>query len=61
MRIPPGFNTVAPYFFVNGAERFLAFLVNGLGGTEILWHMAGTRVANAHAIPSVRAPINSAA
>jgi PhnB protein len=34
MLIPPGFNTVTPYFFVEGAERFVAFLVKGLGGTE---------------------------
>ncbi len=34
MYIPPGFNTVTPYFFVEGAENFVSFLVNGLGGTE---------------------------
>jgi PhnB protein len=34
MYIPPGFNTVAPYFFVHEAEEFVAFLVNGLGGTQ---------------------------
>ncbi|WP_295953298.1 VOC family protein [Rhodoferax sp.] len=34
MRIPPGFNTVAPYFFVNDADAFARFLVAGLGGTE---------------------------
>jgi PhnB protein len=32
--IPPGFNTVTPYFFVAEAEAFVAFLVGGLGGTE---------------------------
>jgi PhnB protein len=32
--IPPGFNTVTPYFFVNDAERFVTFLVQGLGGVE---------------------------
>ena len=32
--IPPGFNTVTPYFFVANAERFVAFLVQGLGGVE---------------------------
>lgn len=47
MRIPPGFGSVTPYFFVNGAERFLAFLISGLGGTEILRHMNGPRIANA--------------
>jgi len=34
MYIPPGFNTVTPYFFVKGAESFIAFLVQGLGGIE---------------------------
>ncbi len=34
MYIPPGFGTVTRYFFVAQAERFVAFLVNGLGGTE---------------------------
>lgn len=47
MFTPPGFNTVTPYFFVAGAARFLEFLVNGLGGTEILRHVDGERIANA--------------
>lgn len=34
MYIPPGFNTVTPYFFVADAESFVHFLVQGLGGTE---------------------------
>lgn len=34
MYIPPGFNTVAPYFFVNNADEFVSFLIDGLGGTE---------------------------
>ena len=34
MYIPPGFNTVTPYFFVKDAEGFIAFLVQGLGGIE---------------------------
>jgi PhnB protein len=34
--IPPGFGTVAPYFTAQGADRFVAFLVGGLGGREIL-------------------------
>lgn len=34
MYIPPGFNTVTPYFFVANAESFVRFLVQGLGGTE---------------------------
>lgn len=32
MYIPPGFNTVTPYFFVKDAESFVTFLVHGLGG-----------------------------
>lgn len=47
MHIPPGFNTVTPYFFVNGATDFIHFLVHGLGGVEVLRHMDGERVANA--------------
>lgn len=34
MYIPPGFNTVTPYFFVRNAEAFIRFLVDGLGGKE---------------------------
>ncbi len=34
MYIPPGFNTVTPYFFVENAEAFVSFLINGLGGAE---------------------------
>lgn len=34
MYIPPGFNTVTPYYFVKDAESFVAFLVNGLSGEE---------------------------
>jgi PhnB protein len=34
MYIPPGFNTVTPYYFVKDAESFLSFLVQGLGGEE---------------------------
>jgi PhnB protein len=32
--IPPGFNTVTPYFIVADAESFARFLVKGLGGVE---------------------------
>jgi PhnB protein len=35
MYIPPGFNTVTPYFFVDDAEAFIAFLIAGLGGAEV--------------------------
>ncbi|WP_424195791.1 VOC family protein [Ampullimonas aquatilis] len=34
MYIPPGFNTITPYFFVRDAESFVTFLVKGLGGVE---------------------------
>ncbi len=47
MHIPPGFNTVTPYFFVSRAADFLTFLVQGLGGREIGRHMNGDRIANA--------------
>jgi PhnB protein len=35
MYIPEGFGTVTPYFFINGADRFVDFLVAGLGGFEL--------------------------
>ena len=45
--IPPGFGSVTPYFFVDDAERFVAFLVAGLGGRELLRSMrADGKVAN---------------
>jgi len=47
MRIPPGFNSVTPYFFVECADRFIDFLVQGLGGVELVRHMNGDRIANA--------------
>jgi PhnB protein len=34
MYIPPGFNTVTPYYFVKNAESFVTFLIRGLGGEE---------------------------
>ena len=36
MKIPPGFASVTPYFFVQDAPSFVRFLVEGLGGTEVL-------------------------
>ena len=36
MYIPPGFNTITPYFFVKGADQFVAFLVKAFGGIEVL-------------------------
>ena len=41
MYMPPGFNTVTPYYFVNDAESFVAFLVHGLGGEETCRTMRG--------------------
>ncbi|MEO6051689.1 MAG: VOC family protein [Pyrinomonadaceae bacterium] len=35
MYIPDGFGTITPYFFVDGAEKFLDFLVAGFGGVEL--------------------------
>jgi len=37
--IPPGFGAVTPYFFVDDAPRFIAFLIDGLGGQEVLRSM----------------------
>ena len=47
MRMPPGFNTVTPYFILEDAAAFIEFLVRGLGGEEILRHLDGERIANA--------------
>ncbi len=48
MYIPPGFGTVTPYFFVEEAETFVSFLVEGLGGTEVLRSLRPDgRIANA--------------
>jgi PhnB protein len=38
MFIPNGFGTITPYFFVQKPNRFIDFLVQGLGGTLILEH-----------------------
>lgn len=35
MYVPPGFNTVTPYFFVSGAERFVEFLLAAFDGEEL--------------------------
>lgn len=32
MHVPPGFTTLFPYLFVDGAPAYLDFLVQGLGG-----------------------------
>jgi PhnB protein len=34
MHVPPGFSIVTPYVFVNGAEAYLTFLKQALGGRE---------------------------
>jgi PhnB protein len=47
VHIPPGFNTVTPYFFVDRAADFLTFLTQGLGGKELGRHTNGDRIANA--------------
>jgi len=48
MYIPPGFNAVTPYFFVKDADAFVRFLVDGLGGIEILRTLrADGNIANA--------------
>ena len=31
---PPGFATVTPYVFADGAEAYVRFLIDGLGGRE---------------------------
>jgi PhnB protein len=48
MYLPPGFNTVTPYFFVSDAPAFITFLVEGLGGVELGRHVRDGRIANAH-------------
>lgn len=35
MTTPPGFATVTPYFFMDDADGFVAFLVDGLGGEHL--------------------------
>jgi PhnB protein len=51
MYIPPGFNTVTPYFTVAGAERFVDFLVEGLGGMQTLRSMRPDgKIANAQVV-----------
>ena len=39
MLIPTGFNTVTPYFIVEDAAALVTFLVDGLGGVEVMRHM----------------------
>jgi PhnB protein len=35
MHLPTGFATLTPYFFMDRADDFVAFLVNALDGTEV--------------------------
>ncbi|MBS0458416.1 MAG: VOC family protein [Proteobacteria bacterium] len=39
MYVPPGFNTITPYFIVADAARFIAFLIEAFGGEETLRHL----------------------
>ncbi|RVT43770.1 VOC family protein [Sphingobium algorifonticola] len=51
MTTPPGFASVTPYMFVEGAGAFLAFLVDGLGGVETDRTIGpGNRIANAQVV-----------
>lgn len=47
MTTPPGFATITPYIFADGAPSFCRFLVDGLGAVEVSRHMDGERIANA--------------
>lgn len=46
MYIPAGFGTVTPYIFAKDAERLVAFLIEGLGGTETCRTMREGLIAN---------------
>lgn len=48
MKIPDGFNSVTPYFFISNAEDFVDFLVAAFGGQEVGRHLrADGKIANA--------------
>jgi PhnB protein len=48
MLIPPGFNTVTPYFFAKNAANFVDFLVEAFDGVEVLRHLRDDgHIANA--------------
>lgn len=47
MKLPPCFAVVTPYLFVAGADDFIGFLTQGLGGDETGRHLEGGRIANA--------------
>lgn len=42
--LPPGFNSVTPYFFVADADSFVRFLMQGLGGTDMCRTMRPNRL-----------------
>ncbi len=46
MRIPPGFNTIAPYFIADDAEALGDFLRAAFGGKECGRTMRGDVIAN---------------
>ena len=51
MQIPPGFTQLFPYLFVEGAEAYLKFLVDGLGGQVTSLHRnPDDSIANAHVV-----------
>ena len=51
MHVPPGFTRLFPYLFVAGAEDYLKFLVEGLGGQIAGIHRnPDNSIANAHVI-----------
>ncbi len=51
MHIPPGFTRLFPYLFVHGAEDYLQFLAEGLGGQIAGVHRnPDNSIANAHVV-----------
>jgi PhnB protein len=47
MKIPPGFNTITAYLIANDAPALIDFLVQGLGGKEILRHLHEGKIQHA--------------
>jgi PhnB protein len=51
LQIPSGFTQLFPYLFVEGADAYLKFLTNGLGGQVASLHRnPDDSIANAHVI-----------
>jgi PhnB protein len=51
LQLPPGFTQLFPYLFVEGAEAYLKFLVDGLGGQITNLHRNPDHsIANAHVV-----------